>query len=104
MLHQQITGWSLVLLVSVTQFLPVLTHPGGGLINGPVYQHQQQSQQQQQQQQQLQQLQQNYQQIESRKFAEKPNAMKKVAIDNDLDDVSTNQITVSMVLFYSIFV
>ncbi|XP_067012081.1 uncharacterized protein [Anabrus simplex] len=29
---------------------------------------------------------------EARKFAEKPNALKKVAIDNDLDDVSTNQI------------
>lgn len=31
---------------------------------------------------------------EERKFAEKPNAMKKVALD-DLEDVSTNQIQVS---------
>lgn len=31
---------------------------------------------------------------EDRKFAEKPNAMKKVAID-DLEDISTNQIQVS---------
>lgn len=32
--------------------------------------------------------------IEERKFAEKPNAMKKVAINDDLDDVSTNSIQV----------
>lgn len=31
---------------------------------------------------------------EDRKFAEKPNAMKKVAID-DLEDISTNQIQVN---------
>ena len=36
---------------------------------------------------------------EPRKFAEKPNALKKVAIDNDLDDVSTNQISVSTSVF-----
>ncbi|GLH11716.1 Uncharacterized protein GBIM_16491 [Gryllus bimaculatus] len=29
---------------------------------------------------------------QARKFAEKPNALKKVAVDNDLDDVSTNSI------------
>lgn len=38
---------------------------------------------------------QQYQQVrDERKFAEKPNAMKKVAID-DLEDISTNQIQVS---------
>lgn len=93
MLRQQLTGWTLVMLVSVTQFLPVLTHPGGGLVavNGPQqpqYQHQQHHQQQQQQ-------------LEARKFAEKPNAMKKVAIDNDLDDVSTNQISVSDINYFN---
>lgn len=31
---------------------------------------------------------------EFRKFAEKPNALKKVSLDNDLDDVSTNSIQV----------
>lgn len=44
----------------------------------------------------MQQYPQQYQQQqvrEERKFAEKPNAMKKVAID-DLDDISTNQIQV----------
>lgn len=47
-----------------------------------------------QQYQQPQQYQQQQQQIrEERKFAEKPNAMKKVAID-DLEDISTNQIQV----------
>lgn len=36
-----------------------------------------------------------YQQIkDERKFAEKPNAMKKVGFNEDLDDVSTNQIQV----------
>lgn len=38
-------------------------------------------------------LQQQQQIREERKFAEKPNAMKKVAID-DLEDISTNQIQV----------
>ena len=39
---------------------------------------------------------------EPRKFAEKPNALKKVAIDNDLDDVSTNQISVSTSVFSTV--
>ena len=43
-----------------------------------------------------QQFQQQFQQQvrDERKFAEKPNAMKKVALD-DLDDISTNQIQVN---------
>jgi len=41
-----------------------------------------------------QQYQQQQQVREERKFAEKPNAMKKVALD-DLEDISTNQIQVT---------
>lgn len=40
---------------------------------------------------------------EDRKFAEKPNAMKKVAID-DLEDISTNQIQVNNSLYNCIYV
>jgi len=50
-----------------------------------------------------QQYQQQQQQVrEERKFAEKPNAMKKVALD-DLEDISTNQIQVTMSPFLSVF-
>lgn len=38
---------------------------------------------------------------EDRKFAEKPNAMKKVALD-DLEDISTNQIQVNYTKLYLI--
>jgi len=53
----------LVTLVAASYVMPVLSYPGLTPIPEP------------------------------RKFAEKPNALKKVAIDNDLDDVSTNQIS-----------
>jgi hypothetical protein len=66
MKNQQLIGWTLVVLVATSYVAPVLSYPG--LTPAP----------------------------EPRKFAEKPNALKKVAIDNDLDDVSTNQIQVSI--------
>jgi hypothetical protein len=65
MKNQQLIGWTLVTLVAASYVMPVLCYPGLTPIPEP------------------------------RKFAEKPNALKKVAIDNDLDDVSTNQISVS---------
>jgi hypothetical protein len=65
MKNQQLIGWALVALVATSYVAPVWCYPG--LTPIP----------------------------EVRKFAEKPNALKKVAIDNDLDDVSTNQISVS---------
>jgi hypothetical protein len=68
MKNQQLVGWALVALVATSYMGPVLCYPG--LTPIP----------------------------EVRKFAEKPNALKKVAIDNDLDDVSTNQISVSTLL------
>jgi hypothetical protein len=63
MKNQQLIGWTLVTLVAASYVMPVLSYPGLTPIPEP------------------------------RKFAEKPNALKKVAIDNDLDDVSTNQIS-----------
>jgi hypothetical protein len=65
MKNQQLIGWTLVTLVAASYVMPVLCYPGLTPLPEP------------------------------RKFAEKPNALKKVAIDNDLDDVSTNQISVS---------
>jgi hypothetical protein len=72
MKNQQLVGWAMVVLVATSYVVPVLCYPG--LTPIP----------------------------EVRKFAEKPNALKKVAIDNDLDDVSTNQISVSTLLFATI--
>lgn len=69
MKNQQLIGWTLVTLVATSYVVPVLSYPGLTPIPEP------------------------------RKFAEKPNALKKVAIDNDLDDVSTNQISVSTSVF-----
>ena len=66
MKNQQLIGWTLVALIATSYVAPVFCFPG--LTPSP----------------------------EPRKFAEKPNALKKVAIDNDLDDVSTNQISVSI--------
>ncbi|XP_021928995.1 uncharacterized protein LOC110834300 isoform X1 [Zootermopsis nevadensis] len=63
MKNQQLIGWTLVALVATSYVVPVMCYPGLTPIPEP------------------------------RKFAEKPNALKKVAIDNDLDDVSTNQIS-----------
>ncbi|XP_014271288.1 uncharacterized protein [Halyomorpha halys] len=88
---QQMIGWSLVCLVASSGFLPVLSYPSNQQISGPQYQHGQYPGPQYQPQYQPQQ-----QQAEERKFAEKPNSIKKVqALEdrNDLDDLSTNQIT-----------
>lgn len=63
MKNQQLIGWTFVALLCTSYVAPVWCYPG--LTPIP----------------------------EVRKFAEKPNALKKVAIDNDLDDVSTNQIS-----------
>ncbi|PSN49102.1 hypothetical protein C0J52_13636 [Blattella germanica] len=60
-----LVGWTLVSLIAASYVAPVLCYPG--LTPSPA--------------------------LEGRKFAEKPNALKKVALDNDLDDVSTNQIS-----------
>jgi hypothetical protein len=72
MKNLQLTGWVFVALVATSYVAPVWCYPG--LTPIP----------------------------EVRKFAEKPNALKKVAIDNDLDDVSTNQISVSILLLVTI--
>jgi hypothetical protein len=72
MKNHQLTGWVLVALVATSYVAPVWCYPG--LTPIP----------------------------EVRKFAEKPNSLKKVAIDNDLDDVSTNQISVSTLLLATI--
>jgi hypothetical protein len=72
MKNQQLIGWMLVTLVAASYVMPVLSYPGLTPIPEP------------------------------RKFPEKPNAMKKVTIDNDLDDVSTNQISVSTSVFSTI--
>lgn len=72
MKNQQLIGWTLVALVATSYVVPVMCYPGLTPIPEP------------------------------RKFAEKPNALKKVAIDNDLDDVSTNQISVSILLVISV--
>jgi hypothetical protein len=74
MKNQQLIGWTLVALVAISYVAPVLCYPGLTPIPEP------------------------------RKFAEKPNALKKVAIDNDLDDVSTNQISVSILLVMLSFI
>ncbi|XP_052130855.1 uncharacterized protein LOC113203825 isoform X5 [Frankliniella occidentalis] len=91
MKQRQVVGWALLALMGCSAVLPGLAlphaaqHPPLHQLQHrqyPVYQHQQQ-----------QQLQQPQPQAEARKYAEKPNAMKKVPIDNDLDDIQTNQIS-----------
>lgn len=78
-------GWALVALVGCSAVLPVLALPHQvpppqqlQHRQYPVYQHPSQQPQPH---------------AEARKYAEKPNAMKKVPIDNDLDDIQTNQIS-----------
>lgn len=83
MQQRQVVGWALVAIVGCTVVLPALALP-----------HQVQQQQQLQQQHRQYPVYQHQQQAEARKYAEKPNAMKKVPIDNDLDDIQTNQISV----------
>lgn len=89
MQQSQVVGWALVVLVGCSAVLPVLALPHQvpppqqlQHRQYPVYQHPSQQQHQQPH-------------AEARKYAEKPNAMKKVPIDNDLDDIQTNQISVS---------
>ncbi|XP_034255457.1 uncharacterized protein LOC117653717 isoform X1 [Thrips palmi] len=85
MQQSQVIGWALVVLVGCSAVLPVLALPHQvpppqqlQHRQYPVYQHPGQQQQPH---------------AEARKYAEKPNAMKKVPIDNDLDDIQTNQIS-----------
>lgn len=103
MQNSQVIGWTLVALVGCSAVLPALALPH--LVphqvgvqqqrQYPVYQpqaHQLQPQPHQEQ-----------PQAEARKYAEKPNAMKKVPIDNDLDDIQTNQISVRAVWLTFLF-
>ncbi|CAB0013117.1 unnamed protein product, partial [Nesidiocoris tenuis] len=73
---RQILGWSLVCLISTSALLPAYAYPSVA-IQGPSDDTQQQYD-------------------DARKFAEKPNSIKKIqALEdrNDLDDLSTNNIT-----------
>lgn len=82
MKHCQIVGWALLCLVGGSAILPALAYPSIHQAAIEVHRHQAQEELNQ-----------------SRKFAEKPNATKKVAIlenRNDFDDLTTNQITVSI--------
>lgn len=84
--RQMILGWTLVCLISTSSFMPVLAYPNVA-IQGPSQESGPQ-----------------YEQFtpqdavhDARKFAEKPNSIKKIqALEdrNDLDDLSTNNITV----------
>ena len=94
MQHSQLIGWTLVALVGCSAVLPTLAlphlvpHQVGVQRQYPVYQPQSPQAPQA-----LQAHQAHQEQAEARKYAEKPNAMKKVPIDNDLDDIQTNQIS-----------
>lgn len=63
-MNQQLVGWVLLSLISMTYVLPTLAHPTDSMAMG-------------------------------KKIVEKPNSSKKVVLEdrNDLDDVSTNQIS-----------
>lgn len=84
MQHRQAVGWALLVLMGCAAVPAALSLPHQAQLQQlqqrqyPVYQQPQQHQQPQ---------------AEARKYAEKPNAMKKVPIDNDLDDIQTNQIS-----------
>lgn len=89
MKNQQLYGWCLVCLVATSSFLPALAYPSTQQL-ASLGQDGQEGQQRT-----------PYQgHTEERKFAEKPNSIKKIAAledRNDLDDLSTNQISVSFV-------
>ncbi|KAK9498975.1 hypothetical protein O3M35_003502 [Rhynocoris fuscipes] len=77
MKNQQILAWALVSLIATSTFVPIIAYPSNAALQHQVPDSS------------------DTPQFEGRKFAEKPNSVKKIqALEdrNDLDDLSTNQI------------
>jgi len=87
--QRQVAGWSLFGLLVSHCLLMTAAYPQ----QQPQYSQQQISAYQQQQPQQNRFIPAGQVQDESRKYAEKPNALKKVALDDIDDDIQTNQIS-----------
>lgn len=78
MRNQQTLAWGLVCLIATSSIMPAMAYPSSATL-------------------QLSQESSDTPQFDGRKFAEKPNSVKKIqALEdrNDLDDLSTNQIPV----------